>query len=168
MRFFGSGSTLGRRVVFSLGVAAVLGIALSAVTRAQTPPAGGAPAAAAQADPFKFTSDAAAIVWTIKADQTQQFEDVWKVIRGRMAASDKPDLKAMGDSLKIYKMPSPAGQPVPYLFVMDPASKLTYEPSPFLLFNSGLFPENKEATELFDKLKVTIQGIDPKPLVPVK
>ena len=165
MRFFGSGSTLGRRVVLSLASAAVLAVALSAVTRAQTPPAGGAPAAGAQADPFKFTSDAAAIIWSVKPDQTQAFEDVWKVIKGRMATSDKPDLKAMGDGLKIYKMPAVAGQPVSYLFLADPASKLTYEPSPFLLFDSGLFPERKEATELFDKLKVTIAGINPQPLV---
>ena len=103
--------------------------------------------------------------WSIKPDQTQQFEDVWKVIRGRMATSDKPDLKAMGDALKVYKMPGAAGQPVSYLFLADPASKtLTYQPSPYLLFDSGLFPERKEATELFDKLSATIAGINPMPL----
>jgi hypothetical protein len=164
MRFFGSGSTLGRRVVLSLGLAAVLGAALPAAaqTAPATPPA-------PQADPFKFSSDAAAIIWIIKPDQTQQFEDVWKVIRGRMATTDKPDLKALGDNLKVYKMPVVAGQPVQYLFIADPASKtLTYQPSPYLLFDSGLFPERKEATELFDKLSATIQGINPQPLVILK
>lgn len=160
MRFFGSGSTLGRRVVLSLGLAAVLGTALVV---AQTPPAQTPPPAA---DPFKFSSEAAVVLWVVKPDQTQAFEDVWKVIRGRLAATDKPDLKALGESLKVYKMPSQPGQPVQYLFLADPASKTaSYAPSPFLLYESGLFTERKESDELFAKLNGTLGGnINPMPL----
>jgi len=102
----------------------------------------------------------------IKPDQTSQFEEVWKLIKGRMASSDKPDLKAMGDGLKVYKMPAQPGQPVRFLLLADPSSKtLTYEPSPFLIYNSGLFPERKEAEEVYNKLAATIQGLEPMPLV---
>ena len=86
-----------------------------------------------------------------------------------MLASDKPDMKAMGESLRMYKMPAAPGADVQYLFVADPASKTaSYNPSPFLLYESGLFPERKEADELFAKLAATIKNISPMAVTVVK
>ena len=134
---------------------------------AARPRAEQAPAAAA--DPFKFSSDAAAIIWTIKPDQTENFESVWSVIRTRLIASPKPELKALGEGLRIFKAnvpPSPQG--ITYFFFADPVSKTTsYEVSPFLLFTSGLF-ERAEADELLKMIQATIVQINPVPLSAVK
>jgi len=122
-----------------------------------------------QADPFKFSSDAAVIIWTIKPDQTENFESVWGVIRTRLTASPKPELKALGENLKIYKADvPPTAQGVTYFFIASPVSKTTsYGVSPFLLFESGLF-ERAEADELLKLIQGTIAQINPIPLASVK
>jgi hypothetical protein len=130
-------------------------------------PAAGQPPAAGQAatpaaDPFKFTTGAGAVIWYVKPDKTADFEAVWAAIRNKLSTTDKPELKQIGDTLKIYKVDAPAGpQGVMYLFVADPASPtVSYSPSPFLLFTSGLFTD-AEGRELFDKLNGAISSIGP-------
>jgi hypothetical protein len=167
-----------------LGLAACLTAASTARAQtppaegAQAPPAGGQQAAApAQAeqpappDPFKFTSDAAVIIWQIKPESTGDFESVWGVIRSRAAAAtDKPEVKSILDSMKMYKHMAPPGTsgPVTYFFQIDPVLKSgTYNPT-FLLYESGMF-ERAEADELFNKLNTSINppGINPIPLQPM-
>jgi hypothetical protein len=101
----------------------------------------------------------------VKPEGTADFESMFAAIKTKLAASDKPDLKALGDSLRIYKVegaPTPDGQL--YFFVADPASKTTsYGLSPFLLFNSGLFTR-AEADELFKKVNTAIAGLNAIPL----
>jgi hypothetical protein len=127
------------------------------------------PAAQVPADPFRFKSDAAIMIWTIKGDQTEAFESVWSVILSRLTASTKPELKALGDGLKIFKADAP-GSPAEatYFMVASPASKTTsYELSPFLLFESGLF-ERPEADELYKLVSGTIVRINPFPVNAMK
>ena len=171
MGSLGVGSASSRRTMVAILLA---GFAFTAVSvQAQDAPAPAAApaqdAAAAAAppadDPFKFTTDAALMIFYVKPEQTTAFENVWGSIRGRLAASEKPDLKALGDSLKIYRAPGdPTPQGFTYFFVADPVSKsLTYSPSPFLLFEAGLF-EDAEARTLFDQLNGALNGINPLPL----
>jgi hypothetical protein len=194
MTVLSTGSVLSRLATVTVGLALVVSTA-SAATARQAPPAppggqapaqGQAPAGAPgqgqpapaqqpeqpqppQPSPFKFDTDAGGIIWAIKAEGAADFESVWTVIKQRLIASEKPDLKALGDSLKIYKAAVPPGPDgVTYVFVADPASKtLSYEVSPFLLFQSGLF-ERAEADELFKKLQGAIVRINPLPLNIVK
>jgi hypothetical protein len=121
---------------------------------------------APEADPFKFSSDAAVMIWTIKTDQTEAFESVWNVIRTRLQASTKPELKALGENLLLFKAalpPTPQG--VTYVFLANPASKTTsYAVSPYLLYESGLF-ERPEADELVKMIQAAIAQVNPVPLI---
>ena len=174
---FGSASS--RRTIGILGVAAF--VSAASVAAAQDAPASGQPAAgqppAGQAqqpaaeqapDAFKFTTEAAIVIWQIKPEATADFESVWNVIRSRAsAATDKPEAKAIVDSMTLYKhvAPATATGPVAYFFQIDPVVKTaTYDPT-FLLYSSGLF-ERPEAEELFNKLSASINppGINPVPL----
>jgi hypothetical protein len=171
---FGSASS--RRSIVILGLAAFVSAAsVAGAQDAQAPataPATQAPAEQAAApaapDAFKFTTDAAVVIWQIKPELTADFESVWNVIRSRAQAStDKPEAKAIVDSMTLYKHVAPAGAtgPVAYFFQIDPVVKTaTYDPT-FLLYSSGLF-ERAEAEELFNKLSASINppGINPVPL----
>jgi len=162
MTVFGSRSASSRRTIVAglLAAALVAGVNLHAQQAA--------PAPAAQEDPFKFSTDAGALLWIVKADNTAEFEAAWKEIRSKLATTDKADLKALGDSLKMFKIEAPASpQGVSYLFVADPASKtLSYSPSPFILFTSGLFPD-ADGRKLFDQLNGASAGINPLPLIKI-
>ena len=111
------------------------------------------------------------MLYVVKVGETENFDLLWSVIRSRLAASSRTDLKALGASLTIYKLGAPAGPPpteVTYLFLADPASKTTsYNISPFLLFESGLF-ERAEADELFKLLQGTLVRVSPFGLDAVK
>jgi hypothetical protein len=181
MSLVGFGSASSRRTIVILGLAAF--VSAASVAGAQDPPTDGqapsapAPAAGAGAqqapapateDAFKFTTDAAVVIWQIKPEATADFESVWNVIRSRAAsATDSPEAKAIVDSMTLYRHVAPASAtgPVAYFFQIDPVVKTaTYDPT-FLLFNSGLF-ERPEADELFNKLSASINppGINPVPL----
>jgi hypothetical protein len=185
MTVWGSGSASSRRTIVAGFLAAVLGVAVNvyaqqAPTPAPAPaqpgqpaqaPAAPAdqPAAPAAPDPFKFTTAAGAIVWYVKPDKVTDFETAWKTIKGKLATTDKPDLKALGDSLKIYRVTTDAGaQGVMYIFMADPASNtISYSPTPFLLFGSGLFTD-AEARPLFDQINGALNSFSALPLAKVE
>src|SRR5262245_66637653 len=62
---------------------------------------------AAAQDTLKFTGEAAIVLNLIKPEKAADFEAVWKDIKAKLAASDKPELKAFGENLKIFKVDSP-------------------------------------------------------------
>lgn len=170
MSVLGSGSASSRRTIVTALFAAMVGIATAAQAQQAPAPAPAAPAdAAAQQDPFKFTTEAGAILWTVKTDKVADFEAAWKEIRAKLASTDKADLKALGDSLKVFKIEGPASpNGVSYLFLADPASKtLSYSPSPYILFTSGLFAD-ADGRKLFDTINGASAGINPLPLAKVQ
>lgn len=154
----GSGAMLAATLLAAGGQALAQGDAAS------TPPA-------AIADPFKFSTDAAFMLYVVKVGETENFELLWSVIRSRLAASSRTDLKALGASLTIYRMGAPAGSPlteVTYLFLADPATKTaSYSVAPFLLFESGLFGR-AEADEMFKLLQGTLVRVSPSGLDTIK
>lgn len=111
-----------------------------------------AQAAPAEQDAFKFSTDSAVMIYSIKPDKAAGFEALWSALRTKALASEKPDLKALGESLKIFKVQSavPEGQGQMYFFFADPAAKISYQIVP-LLYNSGLFTR-AEADEAFNKV----------------
>jgi hypothetical protein len=133
--------------------------AVSVQAQDASAPAAQAPAAP---DPFKFTTDAAVMSFYVKPDQTAAFEGIWSAIRGGLAASAKPELKALGDGLKVYKAAAPPTENgVVYYVVADPVDKaLSYSPSPFLLFEAGLF-DDATARKYFEQLQAALNGIIP-------
>jgi len=156
--------------MFSLNVrSAQVSRALLAVVIAVL--SGAAPALRAQDQPdtLKFTSGAGIVLNLVKPEKTADFEAVWTQIRTKLSSlADKPELKAMGDNLKIYKVDAPpnAQQGVTYLFICDPVSKTeSYNPTK-LLFESGAFTR-EEADAIFAKLKDCYNQIVPWPLAKI-
>jgi len=178
MTVVGSMSASSRRAIVMLSLAAVC--AASEARAQQAPAAGAAPPAqpaqpAQQAPPpddFKFSSDAALVIWSIKPESVGDFEKVFGVMRSRMAASDNPEVKALGDSMKVFKPGAPPqpGQPITYFVYINPASKTaTYNPT-FVLFQAKkadgmtMLFERAEADELYKLLSGSIAGINALPL----
>ena len=182
MEWSGSLPVTSRRALVALGVVAVLCATsgLKAQPPAQTPPAAQAPAQ--PADPLKFNIDSPVlIVFTVKAEKAADFEAAWAGIRAGFAKTTKPDLKAFGDTLKVYKvdftaiaMPAPpAGSPVVYVQQIDSPSKtFSYNPVKIIyemLNNNGQEGgaiTRPEADDLYGKLglKEQLVTINPWPL----
>jgi hypothetical protein len=166
MNVYGAGSAPSRRTMMVAGLLA--GFMLTAVSvQAQDAPAPAGDAAdqaaqpAPQEDVFKFTTDAAVMSFYVKPEQTSSFENVWGQIRGRLAASDNTQLNAVGSSIKVYRVPEATEQGVIYFVVADPVVQgVSYSPSPFLLFEAGLF-NDEEARPLFEQLNNSLNGIVP-------
>jgi hypothetical protein len=174
MKLSGSQPAWRRRSFVSLGVAAMVACAASGLRAQQTTgqttgQAAGQPQGQAQApagpDQFKLSSDAAMFLNFIKPEKAADFEEVWKTIRTKLSASDKPELKAFGDGLKIYKVDTPpvAPQGLVYILFADPNPKTTFDPGK-ILYESGLF-ERADADALYGKLKETYNNIQPWPLI---
>lgn len=166
MEVFGSALASSRRVLVAVGVAAMLSAAVEVHARGAA-----AQAPAEQQDPFKFSSPAAVIIWMVKPEGTADFESVWTAIRAKAAASQKPAVKAVADTLKVYKVDGPAGpQGVTYFLYADPTSATTSYSPTVLLYDPELFTR-EEADALFAKLKNSASeegGINPLPLLKVE
>ena len=160
----GSLSAASRRAAFGLGLAAVLGVATLAAQQTTPPPAQqpAAPAAAQPADPFKFSGDGGAIFWLIKADKTADFETVIGLLRSKMTgATDKPEVKAAGESYKLFKVNGPpaADGSITYITFIDPASKTTSYSPTWILYESGMF-ERADADSIYKKLQDSIGTVN--------
>ena len=156
MFLVGSWSAGGRRKVVSLGVAAALCAATVAVSTQ------------AQDDPhkdFRFAG-AGMIVWQVPADTVAEFDGAWSELLSKLSANDKPDVKELASTIKIYRPDTPVpGQLVSYFIIADPSSKtLPYSPV-YLVYESGIFPATpegrKEADALFAKMPLPgkVEGV---------
>jgi hypothetical protein len=138
-------------------------LSTAAVASAQDP----APAAA-KPDPLKFTHDFVLVYNQVKPDKATDFEASWATIKAGLVKSEKPDLKELGESLKIFKVDAAGGPTVNYIFSLTPPSKtLSYDPTK-ILFESGAFSRD-EADTIYGKLKdcYTAGGISTIPLVKI-
>lgn len=115
-------------------------------------------------DAFKFDNDAGAIFWVVKPDQTETFELVWSVVRARLAASPRPELKTLASALKVFRLAmQPGDQEATYLFLADPASKTASYSAVSFLYELGLF-ERPEADEIYKMLQAAVVRGNPFPL----
>ena len=175
MKLSGLVSAAGRRIVVSVGGAAAAALIAGSLVQAQAPAAPAAAAPAQQADSFMFKSQTAMIQWQVKADKAADFESAWQAIRTKALANGKPEIKALGESIRIYKIAADpvqvpnVGPVVTYYFIIDPASTaVSYDPSN-LLFGEGMgLFERTEAEPVFNKLKDSIVGIGPQALQKVQ
>jgi len=146
--------------------AVIAGGAVGLAARQATPQ--NPPAAAAAPDPLKFTHEFVLVYNQVKPDKTTDFEASWATIKAGLVKSEKPELKELGESIKIFKVDAPPGATVNYFFSLTPPSKtLSYDPTK-ILFESGAFSRD-EADVIYGKLKdcYTAQGISTIPLVKV-
>jgi len=146
--------------------AALISVLLASTAAAQDRP-GATPAADAAADPFKFTSDAALIMWQVQAEKAADFEMVWRVIRQRAEASAGAEVRAIVTGMRIYQPGIAAGDALTYVFHIDPVVKGgSYSPT-YLLFESKLF-ERAEADELFAKMNGALMAGDAISTMPLR
>jgi hypothetical protein len=111
------------------------------------------------ADPFRFTTDAALILWQVQREKAEDFDLVWRVIRQRAEANAGAEVRAIVMSIRIYHPGIAEGDALTYVFHIDPVVKGgSYSPT-FLLFESKLF-ERAEADELFAKMSDALMAGD--------
>lgn len=131
--------------------------------------------AAAQEDILKFSSSGAALILIqVHADKMSEFEQAWAGIRGAVAKSDNPDMKAYGESLgglsKVDQPPidTPAGKAIIYVLQLpSPSTIYTYNPVMFLYEvlwkngQEGAILNRAEADAIYEKFKAAVQNINP-------
>jgi hypothetical protein len=166
-----------RRTFVALGLVTVAGVsgvsAREASTHGTPPPAQQAPPApqaapAQDVDPLKFNTDLPLLlVNRVKKDKAADFEAAWKTIRAGLAKSDKPEVKAFGETLsKFYKVDADAGASVFYIFDLTPPSKTHSYNFVKVLYDTGAFTR-EESDALYAKLKECYEQINPWPLVKI-
>jgi hypothetical protein len=157
-----------RRPFFVMVMMALL-CGASGMRAQQAPPPAAAPAAAAAPDQFKFSNDAVLVLFQVKPEAAAEFATTWTAIKAKLQGSDKPDLKELGDSLKIFKVSAetPAGNPIIFVFQLNPPSKtMSYDPGK-ILYESGLW-ERKDADPLYAKVGAgVLAGLNVLPLAKV-
>lgn len=162
MRFSGSVSVVSRRALMALAVVA----GLSSVAFAQDP------AAAQPAQPqdqLKMTDDHVMLMYQIKPEKAADWEAGWSEIKAKLVASDKPDIKQFGESIKLYKVELPASPVTIYIFDFDPPSKMfSYDPTKILYYDDAtktLFGDRETIDKLYAKVdpKQTLAGV-PSPV----
>ena len=151
-----------RRMIFVLALAVLAGSMVPAY--AQTP------------NTRVFNGGAGVILYTIKSDKTADFETAWAGIRAGFAkATDKPELKAFGDTLtKMFKVDlgaQGASQPQQvYILQVDAPSKAhSYNPVKIVyetLLGAGVLTR-EEADGIYNKLKDSVANINVWPLVKI-
>jgi hypothetical protein len=124
------------------------------------------PTPAQAPDPLKFTHEIVLLYNQVKADKASDFESSWATIKAGLIKSEKPELKELGESIKIYKVDAPAGATVSYIFNLSPPSKTqSYDPTK-ILFESGAF-SREEADVIYAKLKDSYTATTPISTIPL-
>lgn len=178
-----------RRSFVTVGFAVLVGASIvQAQSQQQEPAAPSAsqqPAAPAQTpapapDPLKFTTDDAAIIVQVAPGKGADFESAYGSIVTALNASTKPELKALGASMRIFKVAAaiPPEQPSLYMVLVTGASKdLSYNYGKIIYYSgkepgaeyAGIFPKQEDATAVYTKIKDAIMpnGINPWPLAKI-
>jgi hypothetical protein len=173
-----------RRSFVTVGLALVGALVsaktLTAAPLAQDPaaPAQQQTAAPAAPDPLKFTTNDAAIVVQVAPGKSADFESGYSELMQKLAASTKPELQTLGQSMKVYKVAAeaPAGSPTIYLIHITNASHdlsynygllIYYSGKPAGAAYDGLYEKQEDATVLYTKLKDAIAQINPWPLAKI-
>jgi hypothetical protein len=164
MRFSGSVSSVSRRALMALALVA----AFTGVAFAQDPAAPAQPAQQA-ADGLKMTEDHVILMYQIKAEKAADWEAGWTEIKAKLTASDKPDVKAFGESMHLFKAQLGASPTTLYVFDLDPTSKtFSYDPTKILYYDEAtktLFGDRAATDALYKKVdpKETLAAV-PQPV----
>jgi len=175
-----------RRSFVTVGFAVLVGASIvqaqsqqSAATPASQTPAAAAPAQAAPAaDPLKFTTDDAAIIMQVAPGKGADFEAAFGSVLTTLNGSAKPELKAFGATMKLFKVSAgtPADQPSLYVLMVTAAAKdLSYNYGKIIYYSgkepgtaySGIYEKQEDATAVYTKIKDSVASINPWPLAKI-
>lgn len=172
----GSLSMSTRRAIVGVFTVALLcgGSGMRAQPAAGQQPAPAAPAAPAPPDPFMFTSDSGQVIFQVPPAKAAGFEEAWGEIKTKTSASDKPDWKALGESISLWKVVqanAPADANVVYVLQMtSPSKTLSYDPGKILFDTNSKIWERAAAEATYKKITdaVAATGFNVLPLSKVK
>lgn len=131
-----------RRSFVAVALAVVLGASIvQAKDFTAAPPAQQAAAPAAQAapaaDPLKFTTDDAVVIFQIQAGKETDFETGFKAMLTALGASAKPELKALGASMTLSKAEIQAPNAMYILAIHGAAKDLSYAWGKIIYYSGG-------------------------------
>lgn len=158
MRLFGFLPAVGRRMVVALGVAGMM-FTIAPAAQAQDPAAAQVPAAP---DPLKFeNAEMVILLWQVKSETADDFQALVRELKAKMAMSEKADVKAQGDGIKLARVQTdPTQGPAIFLLTLEPpSSTLSYDPVKMIYENSGFTRE--EADALYKRLSEAHVSITP-------
>lgn len=155
-----------RRSLVMVGLALLVGVSTA---QAQTQ---------APADPLKFTTDDAAVIFQVAPGKGADFEAGMGQMIAALTGSEKAELKAFGATMKIFKVSAgtPADQPSLYVLLVTGASKeLSYNYGKVIYYSgkepgaeyAGIFPKQEDATAVYTKIKEAVASINPWPLAKI-
>jgi len=158
------GSVSIQRVVVAVSVAVLVGATTNVrAQQAATQDPAQASAAKQPEDPFKLTSDQPTlIILQVKPEKAADFASMWEDIKAGLSKSQKPDVKAFADTLKVSRVDIPeatmAAQPsAPAIFLIrcDPAStQFSYNPVPLIYtYDPDVFGKREDQDKVYDKMK---------------
>ena len=172
-----------RRSFVTVGFALLVGASI-VQAQSQQPSAQAAPQQAAAAapapaaDPLKFATDDAAIILQVAPGKGADFEAGFGSLLGALNGSAKPELKAFGATMKLFKVSAgtPADQPSLYVLLVTGASKdLSYNYGKIIYYSgkepgttyAGIYEKQEEATAVYTKIKDSVASINPWPLAKI-
>ena len=141
-----------------------------ATVLAQDPPAQPAAQPPAAKEPrVTFKTDAGVLLFTIKADQVANFEELVGKVRELLGKSEDPIRKQQLNGWKVYKAAEPAaGGNALYVLLVDPAVKAA-EYDPIMLVVEGLgkdyaTPENQVMVKKFAGVFANVNQLNLTPV----
>ena len=121
--------------VVAIGVSTVQAKAITAAPPAQQAAAAAPAAQAPAADPLKFTTDDAVVIFQVQAGKETDFETGFKSMLAALAASPKPELKALGASMTLNKAQIPS--PMYLLSIHGVQKNMSYAWGKIIYFSGG-------------------------------
>lgn len=122
--------------VVAIGVSTVQAMAQTAAPPAQQA-AAAAPAQAPAADPLKFTTDDAIVIFQVTGGKETDFETGFKSMLTALAASPKPELKALGASMMLSKAEIQAPNAMYVLNIHGASKDLSYAWGKIIYYSGG-------------------------------
>ena len=129
-----------RRSFVAVALALVAGVSIVRAQDTQAAPpaqqaAAAAPQAAPAADPLKFTTDDAAVIFQVQPGKETDFETGFKSMLAALAASPKPELKALGASMTLSK--AQIANPMYLLSIHGVQKNMSYAWGKIIYFSGG-------------------------------
>ena len=131
-----------RRSFVAVALALVAGVSIvQAQATTAAPPAqqaaAAAPQAAPAADPLKFTTDDAAVIFQVTPGKETDFETGFKAMLTALKASPKPELQALGASMTLSKAVTPPPSAMYVLMIHGASKTLSYAWGKIIYFSGG-------------------------------
>lgn len=103
----------------------------------QTAAAPAAQAPAPAADPLKFTTDEAVVIFQVTAGKETDFETGFKAMLAALGANAKPELKALGSSMTLSKAAITAPNAMYILSIKGASKDLSYAWGKIIYYSGG-------------------------------